>query len=63
MRKTASMRIKRLQNNLLPEVDQQQLDTAELRIDEWNQEMLDWCNSLPSSYEFQKQTIYRSNYV
>jgi tryptophan halogenase len=54
-----TLRLKRLQNNLLPEVDQQELDTAELRIDEWNRTMLEWCNTLPSSYEFQKQTIYK----
>ena len=54
-----TLRLKRLQNNLAPEVDEQELKTAELNIDEWNDKMLKWCNALPSSYQFLKETIYK----
>jgi len=54
-----TLTLKRLQNNLSPVHDQQEIDTAEIRFDEWNAEMYDWCSGLPSTYEFTKETIYK----
>jgi len=54
-----TLHLKRLQNSLVPEVDEQEIATADLRFDEWDRDMYDWCSTLPSSYEFLKQTIYK----
>jgi tryptophan halogenase len=54
-----TLHLKRLQNGLIPEVDEQEIATADLRFDKWDRDMYDWCSTLPSSYEFLKQTIYK----
>ena len=51
--------LKRLQNGLSPVRDEFALQGAEQEIDRWNKEMYDWCMTLPSSYEYQKETIYK----
>ena len=53
-----TMALSRLQHGISDEEYQNDLIDAELNFDNWNKSMYDWCNSLPSSYEFQKQTIY-----
>ena len=54
-----TLTLKRLQNSLDPRVDAEDMLTADLRFDEWDKEMYDWCKTLPSSYQFQKNTIYK----
>lgn len=54
-----TLTLKRLQNSLDPRVDAEEMLTADLRFDEWDKEMYDWCKTLPSSYQFQKNTIYK----
>ena len=53
-----TMALSRLQHGISDEEYQNDLIDAELNFDNWNKYMYDWCNTLPSSYEFQKQTIY-----
>jgi tryptophan halogenase len=54
-----TLRLKRIQNGLSPIRDQHALYGASTEIDNWNQRMYDWCQTLPSSYQYQKQTIYK----
>ena len=53
-----TLKLTRLQNQLSEAADKIELDKAELLFDGWNKAMYHWCDDLPSSYEFQKQTIY-----
>ena len=54
-----TLTLKRLQNGLCPVEDAEDMLEAEHRFDEWDKEMYDWCMTLPSSYQFQKNTIYK----
>ena len=54
-----TLTLKRLQNGLDPVEDAEDMLEAERRFDEWDKEMYDWCMTLPSSYQFQKNTIYK----
>jgi len=54
-----TLHLKRLQNSLDPREDEENLIIAEERFDAWNKEMYDWCKTLPSSYQYQKETIYK----
>ena len=56
---THTLKLKRLQNGLSQVRDEFALHGAEQEIDRWNQEMYDWCMTLPSSYQYQKETIYK----
>ena len=51
--------LSRMCNEIIPEEDEQALANAEKIIDEWHQHMLEYCETLPSSYEFLNQTIYK----
>ncbi|AGH56986.1 tryptophan halogenase [Cyanophage P-RSM6] len=51
--------LSRMCNEIIPEEDEQALTNAEKIIDEWHQHMLEYCETLPSSYEFLNQTIYK----
>ena len=51
--------LSRMCNEILPEEDDEALSKAEDIIDKWHEDMLSYCETLPSSYEFLKQTIYK----
>ena len=51
--------LSRMCNEILPEEDDEALSKAEDIIDKWHEDMLSYCETLPSSYEFLKQTIYQ----
>ena len=47
----------------MTDLTSESMDEDERRIDEWNEEMYNYCMSIPTSYEFQKNTIYKEDYV
>ena len=58
-----TLELNKIHNQTMTDLTPESMDEDERRIDEWNEEMYNYCMSIPTSYEFQKNTIYKEDYV